>query len=193
MKAPWVVYRSALNNSLVEAINKRSEAYPPISAAIGYGSQGRAPGEDMRRSTVKWLDYRHHENHFIRSILMDMVKDANRNNWGFNVDWLQDMQYTIYEGNPNTPGHYNWHQDIFWTEDTYYQRKLSIVVQLSDPSEYVGGDFKIDPLLPQLNPVDIKLKGSVIIFPSFFLHKVEPVTAGIRKSLVSWIEGPRFT
>ena len=33
---------------------------------------------------------------------------------------------------------------------------------------------------------------SVIIFPSFLLHKVEPVTKGIRNSLVIFSYGPPF-
>jgi predicted 2-oxoglutarate/Fe(II)-dependent dioxygenase YbiX len=31
-----------------------------------------------------------------------------------------------------------------------------------------------------------------LIFPSFILHGVEPVTSGIRRSIVSWMIGPWF-
>ena len=34
--------------------------------------------------------------------------------------------------------------------------------------------------------------GDVIIFPSFLTHGVEPVTSGIRRSIVTWLVGPFF-
>ena len=39
---------------------------------------------------------------------------------------------------------------------------------------------------------DIKLKGSLIVFPSFVWHRVNPVKKGIRYSLVSWHLGKPF-
>ena len=66
----------------------------------------------------------------------------------------------------------------------------SIVVQLTDPSEYEGGDLEI---LTTENPFwAAKEKGSCILFPSFCLHKVHPVTKGLRNSLVLWVSGPPF-
>jgi PKHD-type hydroxylase len=69
---------------------------------------------------------------------------------------------------------------------------MSIVIQLTDPSEYEGGDFEIDSQYPQLPKEEIREKGSVLVFPSFIPHRVTPVTKGVRRSLVSWIEGPKF-
>ena len=59
-----------------------------------------------------------------------------------------------------------------------------------DPSEYEGGDFELDRQYPQ--PEGFRTKGSVFLFPSFLPHRVTPVTKGVRRSLVSWIEGPKF-
>jgi PKHD-type hydroxylase len=69
------------------------------------------------------------------------------------------------------------------------RRKLSLVCQLSDPSEYEGGELQINTgeiFTPE------KQKGTVILFPSYLLHRVTPVTKGTRRSLVLWIEGPAF-
>ena len=69
-------------------------------------------------------------------------------------------------------------------------RKLSIIVQLSDEDEYEGGDINL-----KIGSRDLDLpkkKGGVIVFPSFILHRVLPVTKGSRKSLVSWISGPNY-
>jgi PKHD-type hydroxylase len=35
-------------------------------------------------------------------------------------------------------------------------------------------------------------KGTVIMFPSYLLHRVTPVTKGVRKSLVLWVGGTTF-
>jgi len=72
----------------------------------------------------------------------------------------------------------------------YSKRKISITVQLSDPDEYEGGDFEF-----LIGKEIIKLprkKGCAIVFPSYFLHRVTPVTKGTRKSLVLWGSGQPF-
>ena len=69
-----------------------------------------------------------------------------------------------------------------------------MTIQLSDSDEYEGGDFEFDNDI-LANPPDkniLREKGRVLIFPSFLPHKVNPVTKGIRKSLVTWIEGPAW-
>ena len=105
--------------------------------------------------------------------------------------YVNEIQFTKYIGNPNAPGKYDWHHDVDWAESRAFHRKLSIVFQLSDKSNYEGGDFEFDPTLPQLPPEALE-QGSVIVFPSFHRHRVTPVTSGIRHSLVTWVEGPHW-
>ena len=72
-------------------------------------------------------------------------------------------------------------------------RKLSLTFLLSEPNvDFEGGDFQI--VLAQENQaqtIEMK-KGRIIAFPSFVLHRVTPVTKGERKSIVIWVEGPKF-
>jgi PKHD-type hydroxylase len=71
------------------------------------------------------------------------------------------------------------------------QRKLSIVLALSDKTDYEGGEFKLMP--HGVNPNIFKFsKGDLIAFPSWVPHKVEPVTSGKRITLVAWACGPKF-
>ena len=70
-----------------------------------------------------------------------------------------------------------------------YDRKLSVVVQLTDPDEYEGGEFKFKYVE---QPEGFNNRGSVLVFPSYLEHCVTPVTKGTRHSLVTWIEGPRW-
>jgi PKHD-type hydroxylase len=96
------------------------------------------------------------------------------------------IQYTEYYDNG---GHYDWHIDMS-AGYPLNQRKISMTVQLSDESEYDGGNFEImrGREVEQLP----KGKGNVVIFPSYLLHRITPVTRGVRKSLVLWLGGASF-
>ena len=69
-------------------------------------------------------------------------------------------------------------------------RKLSLSIQLSDPSSYEGGELVL--YVGEEGITVPKEQGKLIAFPSFTLHEVKPVTKGERYSLVAWITGPQF-
>jgi len=71
------------------------------------------------------------------------------------------------------------------------QRKVSITVQLSDNTEYEGGNLQLWPggNYPLEAP---RGKGNVVIFPSFMMHRIAPVTRGTRKSFVLWLGGGHY-
>jgi PKHD-type hydroxylase len=70
-------------------------------------------------------------------------------------------------------------------------RKLSISIQLTDPEEYEGGELKLYDGEEEGVLMD-KTQGTLIIFPSYVLHEVMPVTKGTRNSLVTWVTGKQF-
>ena len=85
-------------------------------------------------------------------------------------------------------GFYNWHTDFAGVRPL---RKLSISIQLSKPEDYDGGDLE---LLYGTEPHKLdRTRGAFIVFPSFMLHRVTPVTRGTRWSLVAWILGKRWS
>lgn len=188
MNQHWQYWKAALSDGDIEYIKSCGEAAPVANAGLGFHGDGNNP--DYRSSEIHWLNTRLPIHNNITEMLWYFAREANKNAFGFNIDTLSDIQYTKYNATEN--GHYDWHYDTFWANPTAYDRKLSIVVQLSDPTEYTGGDFEIDVQLPQPSADEIKIRGTVIVFPSFFLHRVTPVTAGTRCSLVSWIQGPKF-
>ncbi|MBP9066730.1 MAG: 2OG-Fe(II) oxygenase, partial [Candidatus Microthrix sp.] len=81
-------------------------------------------------------------------------------------------------------GHYGWHPDAATTSPL---RKLTFTLQLSEADSYEGGDLEVQGFGPTNREV-----GSMTIFPSFFWHRVTPVTAGERLALVGWMHGPSF-
>jgi predicted 2-oxoglutarate/Fe(II)-dependent dioxygenase YbiX len=85
-------------------------------------------------------------------------------------------------------GHFDWHNDYsHGIADA--PRKLTIIFQLSDPTDYAGGRLQIFGNEIEDLPAE---RGTVVAFPSFLVHRVTPVTSGIRRALVSWIAGPRL-
>jgi len=145
----------------------------------------------IRNSDVIWL-----ENNWISHMITGFVNTANVNSgWNYDILFNEYAQFTIYNKNQ----HYDWHQDITKANKDFpnTQRKLSVSVQLSNPSDYEGGELLFNVIGNKnkrniLKEENAKTKGSVIVFPSYELHKVTPVTKGIRYSLVMWFRGPKF-
>ena len=117
--------------------------------------------------------------------LFSLLNYANNEcQWNFIINGIEDVQITKY----NVGDFYNYHTDGngVTTNDEGLTRKLSMSIILND--DYEGGEFEIWG-----DNMPIKYKtGTVILFPSYFVHKVNPITKGIRYSLVAWFGGPKF-
>jgi PKHD-type hydroxylase len=120
------------------------------------------------------------------------VNYVNRETMNFKDLYLQEFaQYTEYGLND----FYDYHADFNFLKtssnpNANLVRKVSVSIQLNDPSEYEGGELELlfgkDPMVFSLK------KGHALTFASFILHRVRPVTKGIRRSLVLWFGGPSF-
>jgi PKHD-type hydroxylase len=149
--------------------------------------QGPRAEEGYRIARVQWLMPQHAD--WLYRRLGEYVREANGRWFGFDLDGFHDpLQATLYESGAG--GVYDWHTDRGTHVNNNPPRKLTIVAQLSDPDSYAGGDLEI---LADRSPQSLdRAAGSVHIFPSFVLHRVTPVEAGSRFSIVAWITGPRF-
>jgi len=178
------MWSGGVASTTVDDIIKICEQYPPKDASLGF--DGNTKNEEYRRSELRWVG----DNVQLRNLMYDFAVDANRNAFGFDINYLKEIQYTIYKSEDN--GKYDWHHDTFWGNPTKNDRKISVIIQLSDPEDYEGGQFEFESCWEQPLKEDLMKKGTVIAFPSFILHRVTPVTKGVRKSLVGWVEGPKF-
>lgn len=85
-------------------------------------------------------------------------------------------------------GHFNsWHSDA--GADLHGQRILSLSLELSGRDEHRGGDLEIVP--GTVGARRTLERGGARVFPSRALHRVTPVTHGVRRSLVAWTGAPR--
>lgn len=150
---------------------------------------GNVPG--LRRSKVRWIPRTDPAWDWLFRDIEYVCKRANVA-FGFDLNVFHEIQFTEYDAEDN--GHYGWHEDLTWIPrgEVESQRKLSFVMQLSDPSTYEGGDLELQIKETSPLPEHLRLRGTTMVFPSFIKHRVTPVTKGKRYSLVTWYEGPPF-
>lgn len=119
----------------------------------------------------------------------------NNDFYNFDLTGFDYFQYTVYD---NVGSKYDFHTDMSFgdniTPGMELTRKLSFVLFLSDKDkDYTGGDFE---LLVNTKEKDVirpeQKRGRIIAFPSFMLHRVSPILSGVRKSIVFWVQGPKF-
>jgi len=148
------------------------------------GDAGGMVNAGIRRSQVSWLG-NNAESEWVFSKLAHVASRLNADHFGFDLTGFgEQLQLTNYNQAEN--GMYGWHQDY----GSGVSRKLSLVLQLTDPSEYEGGNLQI---MTSGDPQNVrKQRGFIAAFPSYVLHQVTPVTQGSRQSLVAWVSGPPF-
>ncbi len=124
---------------------------------------------------------------WLYDLLFPLALEANEKAFHFDIDIVTDsIHYVIY---PEDGGHLDWHMDV--GAHGVNKRKLAMTVQLSDSSDYEGGDFQIWMGGEDYLTVP-REKGDVIVFPSFCMHRVTPITRGERRCLVFWTGGRPF-
>jgi PKHD-type hydroxylase len=188
MRGEWSYYKEYFSPEFCDAVISKALEIDPVVPSLGYANGYK--DNDFRRSIVRWLDPSDARFTFLFDAYWKIALLLNREWFNFHITDLPPIQFTEYDS--EYQGEYKSHQDVFWINPTTRHRKVSIVTQLTNPDEYTGGNLEFD-FLPEVPPVDdIRLRGTAIAFPSFIYHKVSPVSAGKRYSLVGWFEGPKF-
>lgn len=146
-----------------------------------------ATSHQIRRADLVWLDDLP-QAAWVMDRMIRLVGQANREAFGFDLDEFAESPQVARYG-AERQGHFDWHSDI-GAGALAQKRKLTIVVQLSDPADYDGGTLELRPdSTVRQAPRD---RGTAVIFPSFVLHRVTPVSLGTRWSLTLWSHGPAF-
>ena len=200
-------FQSALTPKFCDDVIKYGLSNKDQLAVTGGYDDKKLTREDIknikrkRNSNVIFFNDR-----WIYKEIQPYIHKANKlANWNFQWDHSESCQFTKYKKNQ----YYDWHCDSW--EEAYNKpgtpdhgkiRKLSVTCQLTDGSEYKGGELEFDfrdynPNMREENrhlkkAKEILPKGSIIVFPSFVWHRVKPVTAGTRYSLVVWHLGKPF-
>ena len=191
---PYCYWDNSFTEDELNDIEKYCDSFGVDSAKLKHNQD--APLDDVRKSKVSWFDRQSHpalDNLFNK--LNYAIEKINDDYYNFDLNGYSNIQYTTYNG--DELGHYDSHIDMGMGPDIdepYLKygdsRKLSLSLILSDSDSYEGGKFTM-----QLNKNEYEMeqkRGRILFFPSFMLHKVHPVTKGVRKSIVAWVEGPKF-
>jgi PKHD-type hydroxylase len=148
--------------------------------------------ESRRRSNVAFIEP-DADSAWVFQKIGDAIRHHNQAYYNYDITGIEHVQFTEY---PAGEGYYKPHLDwgagmIMGRGDIC--RKLSFTIQLSDPKSYEGGDFRVCDG-SDFSEQSLKLRefGTIIVFPSWVLHEVTPVTVGTRRSLVGWCLGPDF-
>jgi PKHD-type hydroxylase len=151
------------------------------------GLVGGVANRDIRRAEIAWLDDAAGAG-WVMERLVRLVAAANRAAFGFDLEEFGESPQVARYG-AEAAGHFAWHSDI-GEGALARRRKVTLVVQLSDPGAYEGGGLE---LMPDGQVVAAaRDRGAAVAFPSFVLHRVAPVSRGTRHSLTVWAHGPAF-
>jgi PKHD-type hydroxylase len=190
-EGPWPVVRvpAVFSAEACDAI--RSLARPDARGAMAYGGAGLAPVPG-RESQVGWL-WPDEGNAWVYEALDAVLAAVNEAHFGLTLRGIEVAQLSRYAVGDRFPVH----TDFGFLHAT---RQLSMTVQLSPPDAYEGGDLSFlagrygeaDASWDEEIGVASRAQGSVTVFPAHLAHRVAPVTAGERWSLVVWIRGEPF-
>lgn len=189
MRGEWCFWMNYLSPEKCDEIIRLALRLPATDPTIGFGSNFDS-NPNYRRSKIRWLEPTDPAFKFVFDEFWNVLLKVNKDWFNFNVTHLPALQFTEYDA--LYLDEYKSHQDVFWINPSPYHRKISVVFQLTDPSEYEGGDLILENVSESPGQNDIRARGTAIVFPSFIYHKLTPVTKGKRYSLVGWFEGPKF-
>jgi PKHD-type hydroxylase len=178
----YASYDGVFNDYEIETIVNHSKQYQLEKAKL----ENDAEENSIRNNEIVFIGPEGIE--WLFSRLANVCSEMNERFFKFDIFGLAEgLQFTQYTA-PNQ--FYKMHMDKLFMKNV---RKLSIVVQLTDENEYEGGDLE---LILGADDDTVKMprkKGKLIMFPSYIIHQVTPVTKGQRHSLVGWITGKPFT
>lgn len=172
-------WNKEIPESVCDAIIAEGKKMQSESAIVGHGAGDGLVNTELRDSKVAWFP----ASSWVGAITWHYMFKANEQAWNFNITHQENPQFTIYEPDQ----FYDYHCDESVIRDG--QRKLSLVITITDPKDYTGGEFDFEGV--EEKP-DIAARGSIIVFPSHLRHRANKVISGTRYSLVNWFTGPSF-
>ena len=205
LQSVW--YFTDLNPEIIKIIETELESKFDDQMKESELTATGAVNKEIRNSKNAWVP----TNHWLGGFMWHYVERANRENFLYDLRSIdgEAMQYTRYcEGE-----YYHWHNDSdlaghykpitentnivddmigdYLRENTEHVRKLSFVLQLSNPDDYEGGNLQLMDEEGE-SYIAPRKQGTVILFDSRTQHRVQKVRSGIRKSIVGWVVGPRW-
>ncbi|HEX2761576.1 MAG TPA: 2OG-Fe(II) oxygenase [Rhizomicrobium sp.] len=178
----FIQWEGAVTAAEIAAIEEYGDRLTRRKADLAGGTAN----DGIRITSVAWLE-RKPEIEWLYRRMEDLVLHLNTEFFRYELFGLtEDFQYAVYDSSQNS--HFDWHNDIGNIQ--VEPRKISLSLQLSHENAYQGCDLELHSA-GHVQPAP-RTRGTLIAFPSYLLHRVTPIRAGVRKSLVVWAAGPKF-
>lgn len=178
-----VQHRSRLSDKEIMAIREIGDQLEKTGVTLFNATE-----ETQKRVNATGSHFEYNKDtHWVFERVGEIVKEINNLWFQYDLDGFNENFYYLSYGDDQF---FNWHLDI--GPRTSAPRKLSCVLQLSDPEEYEGGFLDIMIGDESTYARAERQKGLVIAFPSYKIHRVTPVTSGKRRSLAIFCHGPNF-
>jgi len=176
---PWAYWDNLFTEDECKEIIKIGQSLDQLNGTV---SAENVVNKDTRICNVAWMKF-NEETKFIYEKISNVVTNLNENFFQFDLTgFVEHFQFTEYNSPDNF---YTYHTDSFYGHTV---RKLSVTLQLTPQEQYKGGDLELFyGGKPEKMKKDV---GRLVVFPSYTLHRVLPVTKGTRHSLVGWVNGP---
>ena len=178
-------------NIIKNALNNWTEG----DGVIAYTSdQTVVKNLDLRNTTLFTPPKSDKEAVWCKKIVDHILSINNdKEGYGFDISGMVEapamLRYMAPDINPNKKaGKYDWHMDI-GPQPIHSMRKLSYSILLN-VGEYEGGELEFH-IGPDAESPSQTL-GSMILFPSYLIHRVLPITKGTRYAIVGWMHGDSF-
>lgn len=181
----YATWENGFTKEELDEISSYCEQRLALSAATIDREENSGTAPEWRKSQTGWISNNDSTAWFYDKMAY-IARNINSLFYRFDLYGFQeDMQYAVYGSGGD---HYDWHIDSGAT--TVVPRKLSFSLQLSHPLDYEGGNLEF--MIGKNVDVVRRERGLIVAFPSYRLHRVTPVTKGVRKSIVVWTTGPQF-
>jgi PKHD-type hydroxylase len=175
----WVQAEEPLSPETCDRIVELGQSFP---AEVGKIEDGKVRQE--RQSMLHRMRPESRTRDFFQQ-LFRLMGEINEAYFGLALEGIVSPDYIEYEAGF---GRFDWHNDYAYMAPDRV-RKLTLILQLSEPEDYEGGQLEVFTSEVVALP---KQRGAILAFPSFLYHRVTPVTRGRRRSLVVWASGPPF-
>ncbi len=184
MEGGSVTWRGLFTPAQLDDLERYCDTLAPEPARLtGSGPEG------IRTTEVAWV-HRTAQTEDLYLRMEAIILRLNADLFHFELTGLTTMQYAVYRD--AEAGYFDWHSDYgrYRGDPGQEPRKITLSLQMSDGASYDGCDLEVRAAYP----VDVaaRERGALMAFRANALHRVTPITRGLRKALVVWAAGPEF-
>tara|TARA_R100000781_G_C4049366_1_gene116927 strand:- start:58 stop:639 length:582 start_codon:yes stop_codon:yes gene_type:complete len=191
----FYVFPRAIKPDICEQIIQDCKQNILERALVVNPDQSSRDDPEIRKTAVHFIKDKDNK---VNGLAWHFLREANKLQFNYDLTYFQAIQFAEYKDG----GFYGWHQDASGIDPNNETRKLSLSLILSDPNTFEGGELQFYNGGKQLEDMgdvtgeqikkDIAAQGTVVVFDSRDWHRVQPVTKGVRYSIVCWTVGPNF-